>query len=226
MTQIAVRVENRSGKQAVSKLKRNQLTAVKMPRKNEVVATLTRRLPDTRVVCAENPNIAIGLRCSLRTGDRYHSRTMHHSSDSIMYPLTSATHDCVADSIKTDMAVVISTHREHRCILAQSAHQITQPAQFGRTINQVATQEHCIRSALMHGFNYLPAQLVGTPAPKMNIADVHQPTRIVPRRKTFFADVKGAVPSDFQHAGRQYFSPSDAPMHNWVSRQLPAAAVI
>ncbi len=226
MTQIAIRIENRSGKQAVSVLKRNKLTAVKMPRKDEVVATLPHRLPDARVVSAENPNIAIGLRCSLRTGDRYHSGTMRQSSDAIMYPLTSATDYGVSNSIKTDMAVVIPTHRQHRCNFAQPANQITQLAQLGLTIHKVATQKHCIHFASMHRFHHLPTQPVGTPAPKMNIADVHQPTCIVSRRKAFVTDVEGEIQPYFQHAGRQFFSPSDTPRHNCVAGQSPATAVI
>ncbi len=59
MAQVAIRVENRSGKQAVSKLKRNDLTAMEMPGQNQVIAVLTRSFPDARVVRAKNMEITI-----------------------------------------------------------------------------------------------------------------------------------------------------------------------
>ena len=60
MAEVTVRVENRSGEQTVAKFKRDQLTAVEMPGKNQVVATATRRFPDARVVRAEDLNVALG----------------------------------------------------------------------------------------------------------------------------------------------------------------------
>src|SRR5262245_29560877 len=54
VAQITIWIENCSGKQAVSVLKCNHLTTVKMPSQNQVVAMLTRRFPDARVVGAQN----------------------------------------------------------------------------------------------------------------------------------------------------------------------------
>src|SRR5207249_4796128 len=58
MAQIAVGVENRTGEQAVAVLEGDYLTAVEVAGQDQVVAATARRLPDARVVCAEDPGIA------------------------------------------------------------------------------------------------------------------------------------------------------------------------
>ena len=78
MGQITIRIENRSGKQAISVFKRDQLTTMKMPGENQIIAIMSGSFPDTRVVCAQDPNITIWQNCSSRTTDRDHSRTMRH----------------------------------------------------------------------------------------------------------------------------------------------------
>ena len=60
MAEIAIRVEDRSGKQTVSILKRDHLAAMEMPGQHQVVATLTRSFPDARVVRAQNLKITFG----------------------------------------------------------------------------------------------------------------------------------------------------------------------
>ena len=87
---------------------------MKMPGQDKVIATLSRSLPDARVVCAEDSDIAIGRSCGGRTGDRNHPKTVLHSGGAIMNPFTSTSHNCLTDSIHTDMFVVVSTNSEDR----------------------------------------------------------------------------------------------------------------
>jgi hypothetical protein len=69
VAQIAVRVENRPGEQAVAILEGNHLAAVEVAGENQVVAAPPRRLPDVRVVGAQNLNIAPGQGRRVGTGD-------------------------------------------------------------------------------------------------------------------------------------------------------------
>jgi len=124
MAQITIRVENRSGKQTVSILERNRLTAMQMPGQNQVIALLTRSFPDARVVRAQNLKITLGQRRRVGAGHGNHSRTMRYSSGAGMNPLSPAAHDRVADSIHTDMSVVVAAHGEDRRCLAERADQI------------------------------------------------------------------------------------------------------
>ena len=78
------------------------------------------------------------------------------------------------------------------------ANQLTQPAQLGGAVHQVATQQHHIRIAPCHGIQYLPAQRFGATVSEVDVADIQQPTRVVPRREPLLADVQGATQSDFQ----------------------------
>jgi hypothetical protein len=60
MAQIAIRVEDCSRKQTISILKRDYLAAVEMPGQHQVVAKVTRGLPDARVVRAQDLKITFG----------------------------------------------------------------------------------------------------------------------------------------------------------------------
>ena len=70
MGQITIRIENRSGKQAASVLKRDKLTTVKMPGPHKIIAHVLRSFPDTRVVCTQDSNVTIRQNGSVRTADR------------------------------------------------------------------------------------------------------------------------------------------------------------
>jgi hypothetical protein len=224
MPQITIRVKQGSGKQTVSILKHNHLAAVQMPREDEIVAVLPRRLPNARVVRAQNPNIAIGLWGRIGARDRDRSRAMRNSRDPVVNPLASSADHRVTNPLNADGPVVISPHCQNRGLLAQLTDKAGQLAQLGGAVNQVATQKDRVRFALMHAVNHLPTQSIGTTAAKMNIADVREPAGVTPRRKAFFADVKSEVKPEFQPGDRHGRPPYDAPLHNGVSSRSHAPA--
>jgi hypothetical protein len=134
-----------------------------------------------------------------------------------MDPLPSRASHRIADSIDTDGVIMIAANGEHRCNVAELADELAQAGQFGCAIHEIATQEYGICFASRGAIKHLLAQHVGTTAPQMNIADVHQPTRIVPCGNAFFADVKRVSKPKFQHAWGS--SPSAAIHHGtWTNR--------
>jgi hypothetical protein len=149
MAHVAVRVENRSGKQTVSIFKRDQLTAMEMPGQNQVIAAFPRSFPDTRVVCTQDPIITLGHSYCIRARDRNHSGTMRHSNRTIVNPFTPAAHHRVTNSIHTDMAVVVSAYAQDWCDLAKRTDQITQLVQFRRLIYQVTAQQHSVHFGIV-----------------------------------------------------------------------------
>ena len=92
--------------------------------------------------------------------------------------------------------------------------------QFRRFIDQVAAQQHTVGFGRTHGPNHLPSEIIGAFRPKMNIADVHQATRIVPRRNALLTNVERSLKTDFQtwrrHALR--FFPINDMMNDFPKR--------
>ena len=122
----------------------------------------------------------------------------------VVNPLPSATDHGVANLIETDMAIVISTNGHQRCHFAKRANQITEPAQFRGPIDQVTAQKDRIRFRVASGVDDLPTQSFRTLVPKMNIAHIHQTTRIVPHRQALFTNMESLLKPDFQQSGRQF----------------------
>ena len=150
----------------------------------------------------------VGRRSGFGTGDGDHPGPMRHVSDAVMDPLASALDHGLADAVHTNVAVVIATNRENGCELTHLANQVSQVTQLGRTIHQVTPQQDHIGVAAGHGTQYLPAQRVGSAVPEVNVADIQQPTRVVPRRQSFFAHVEGPRPPELQRADRRWRSPA------------------
>ena len=142
----------------------------------------------------------IDARRGFRAGDRDDAASMRHAHDAIMEPLPPAMHHGLTDAIHTDTAVVIAANGKNRCQRADPANQVTELAQLGGTVHQVASHQHHIRIAANHGIQYLAGQRVGTTVPEVNIADIQQPTRVAPRRQSFFADMQGSIQPDFQRS--------------------------
>lgn len=122
----------------------------------------------------------------------------------VVNPLPSAIGDGVANPIQSDMSIVISTNGHQRCHFAKRANQITELAQFRGPINEIAPQKDRIGFRMPSGFEDLSTQCFGTPLPKMNIAYIHQATRIVPLRQPLFANVEPLSKPDFQQVGNQF----------------------
>jgi len=92
--------------------------------------------------------------------------------------------------------------------------------QFRRFINQIAAQQHNVGFGLTHGPDHLPSEILRAFRPEMNIADVHQATRIVPRRNALLTNVERSLKTDFQtwrrHALR--FFPTNDMMNDFPKR--------
>jgi hypothetical protein len=108
------------------------------------------------------------------------SGTVRKARAALVNPFATRTTHRVSDSIDADAVVMIAANGEHRCNLAELAGQQTQLAQLGCVIQQIATQEHGICLASRDAIDHLLAEHVGTTVSQVNIADVHQPARIVP----------------------------------------------
>lgn len=202
MTQEAIRVEDRPRKQAVSILAGDQLAAMQVPGQNEVVTDMAGCLPDSRVMSAQDSDMPIDVRRGFRAGDRDHSLPMCHARDAVVDPLPAAMHDGFTDTVHADLAVVVATNRKNRRDFVELANQVAQLTQLGGTVHQVAPQQHYIGIAANHGIQDLPAQPVGTTGPEVNVADIQQPTRIVSRRESLFADMQGVIQPEFHHRSR------------------------
>ena len=137
---------------------------------------------------------------------------------SIVDPFPSAIDHGGANLIQPDMSVVISTNGHQWCHFAKRANQITEPTQFRGPIDQVSSKKNHIRFRRPSGFEDLSAQSFRTRLPKMNIAHIHQTTRIVPQRQAFFTKVERLLVPDFQQSGRQFGSPLE-----WISSQRVTA---
>ena len=140
----------------------------------------------------------IDRRRELGAADRDHPPPVLHARDAIMDPMPTATPHRLSDAVNSDPAVVVAGDCQNGCDLTELANQLTQLDQLGRTVHQVAAQQHNIRIATSRGIQYLPTERVGTTVPEVNVADIQQPARVIPRRKPLFADMKGAGQPDFQ----------------------------
>ena len=103
---------------------------------------------------------------------------MGHSRRSVMYPTPTGLFDNPPYAINAKPFVVVATDRKNRCDFAERANQLTQPAKFRRTVDQVAAEQHCIRIATAHGIQHLLAQRVGAIASEVEVADIQQPVRV------------------------------------------------
>jgi hypothetical protein len=193
VAQITIRVENRTGTQTVSILERNHLAAVKVPGQNQVIALPTRPFPDARIVRAENSNITFRQSGRIGAGNGDHSRTMPDSHGPSLNPSTPAGGDRVADLIDPDLSVVVAAHGKHRRDLAKRADQIAKRAKFSPAIDQIASQQQNVDFGPARGLDHLPAKMMRTPAPQVEIAHVHQAARIRPDGQPLLADVQGLL---------------------------------
>ena len=137
-------------------------------------------------------------RSSSRAGDHEQPPSMRQARAVIVDPLPAAMHHGRAHAVDADPAVVVATDRKHLRDLVDLANQLTQLDQLGATVHQVAAQQHHIRIAPRDGIEHLPAQHVGTTVPEVNVADIQQSIRVVPRREALLADVQGSTQPDFQ----------------------------
>jgi hypothetical protein len=106
---------------------------------------------------------------------------MRHSRCAVLDPLPAAPLDGVPYAIHPKLLVVVATNRQNRCDLAERFNQVTEPAQLGGTVHQVASEQHHIRIAPGHSVQYLPAQGLGATVSEVNVTDIQQSTRVVSR---------------------------------------------
>lgn len=207
MTQVAVWIEDRPGKQAVAKLEGDHLAAVEMPGQDQIIAAPPRRLPDAWVVGTQNPTIARWQRRRLRTRDGNGSLPMHNVGAAPMNPLPATTKDRIAHPVHAHSSVVVAAHRKDGRGLSKRADQLAQLSKLRRLVHQVAPKEHDIDRYRAHAFGHLPAKTFRSPRSQMNVAHIHEPARILAVRKPLLADVKSAVQSQGEPTRRQVATP-------------------
>ncbi len=203
MAQDAVRVEDRTRKQAVAELPGNDLAAVQMSGQDQVVAGVPARLPDARIMCAQDADIGFVWRPGIGAGDRDHPAAVRHPCRAVLDPASAALLDGVADAFHPDPVVVIAANRENGSDCAEAVCQVTQAAQLRGTVHQVAPQQHHMRRATGRGIQHLPAERVRATLPEVNVADVEQSTRVGARRQALLPHVQGAAQPDLQHMLRE-----------------------
>ena len=135
---------------------------------------------------------------SVRARDRNDPRAMRQARGTTMDPLPAAVNDGVTDAIHPEPPVVVAADGEHRRHAAERADHFAQPAQFRAMVNQVAPEQQRMRATASHGIENLPTQRRRSAVPEVKIADVQQPTGVVPRRQPLFADVQRSTPPDLQ----------------------------
>lgn len=135
---------------------------------------------------------------SFRARDGNDPRAMRQARGTTMNPLPAAVNDGVTDAIHAEPPVVVAADGEHRRHAAERVDQVAQPAQLRAMVNQVAPEEQRIWAAASHGIEYLPTQRRRSAVPEVKIADVQQPTRVVPRRQPLFADMQHSTQPDLQ----------------------------
>ena len=128
------------------------------------------------------------------------SLSMRHSRRAVLDPLPAALFDGVPYAIHPKLLIVVATNRQNRCDLAERANQVTEPAQLGGTVHQVASEQHHIRVAPGRGVQYLPAQDLGATVSEVNVTEIQQSTGVVSRREPLLPDVEGSAQPDFQRS--------------------------
>jgi hypothetical protein len=113
-------------------------------------------------------------------------------------PLPAAVLHGGADALDTDSTVMVATDCQHRRSLLDVANEFAQLRQLVAMVRQIAPQQHHIRIRASDGIEDLPAESVGTPLSEVNVADVEQSTRVVPRRESLLADVQGSPQADVE----------------------------
>ena len=171
---------------------------------DEVIAGMSRCLPDSRVMCAQDANMRVDGHGGFRADDRDHPVSMQHARDAVMNPSPPAMFNRLTNAVHADPLVVVATNREHRGDAVEPVDQVAQPAQLGASVHQIAPQQHDIRIAASHDIQHLTAERNGATAPEVNVTDVQQPTRLVLRRQSLFADMQGSIQPDLQRPRRSW----------------------
>lgn len=97
---------------------------------------------------------------------------------------------------------MVPANRQNGRVGLQETDQVTKVVEFRRLIDQITAQQHTVGFGLSDGLNHLPSEMLRAFRPKVNIADVHQPTRVLPCRNALLTNVKGASKTDLQPWGR------------------------
>ena len=98
MSQEAIRVEERTGEEAVPILAHDDLATVQVPGQDEVIAAIAARLPDPRVVSAQDFDVRSEGACRARPRDCDGPLVMGHSDGPVVDPLPAAILNGAADA--------------------------------------------------------------------------------------------------------------------------------
>ena len=198
MTQEAVGVENRTRKQAVSIFAGDDLAAMQVSGQDQVIAGMA-GLFSRFAGCERTGHGHARRQGPQRRGPRPRSLARRCVTRAVRSWIHCPPPCSTASRTRfiPKLLVVVATNRQNRCDLAERANQVTQPAQLGGTVHQVASEQHHIRIAPGHGVQYLPTQGLGSTLSEVNVTDIQQSTRVVSRRESLLPDVQGGGAARF-----------------------------
>ena len=202
MTQEAVRVEKSTREKTVSILAHDDLAAVQVSGQDQVIAAIAARLPDFRVMGAQDLDICSKGACSVRSGDCDNALTMRHSDGPVVDPFPSALLDGAAYAAKPDALVMVAADREDRRKLAKPPDKLAQLTEGGGTVYEVSAEQHDIRPGAGGGVDDVPAQQFGAAASEVDVADIQQAAGVVAPRKSLLADEQRSGQPDLERRVR------------------------
>ena len=147
LTQHAVRIEEDARNETVSIFPGDDLTAVQVAREDQVVAVGAEASPASRVVRADDADVARGRCRGVRTRDRDGALASCEVGGGVLNPLPAGSFHRPPDALHPDPPIVVAADGQNRCAGAERSHKVAQVGQFGGRVDQVAAEEYCVRKA-------------------------------------------------------------------------------
>jgi hypothetical protein len=202
LAQHTMRIKEDAGKETLPTFAEDDLTAVQVAGKDEVVARGAEAPPPSRVVRTHDANIARHGRAGLGTGDRDAASASCEVRGAVMDPLRARSLHRAPDAVHPYPRIVVAAYGQNGRDAAERRHQFAQMRQLGGRVDEVAAEQDRVWTAVGRGIQDLTVQGVETSWPEMNVTDIEKAARIGGRREALLAHQERALESDLQCAGR------------------------
>ena len=147
LTQHTVRIEQDAWKETVSIFPGNDLTAVQVTRKDQVVAGGTEAFPASRVVGTNDTDVARRVCRGVRTRDCDGALAVCEVGGAMMDPLPARSFHYPPDAVYPNPPIVVPADRQNRGAGTERGHQVAQMGQLRGRVDKVAAEEYCVRTA-------------------------------------------------------------------------------